>query len=129
MGDDRVRERDAIEQGGLGMQHLAAVFAGLLLLGVAIASLGLACSAFTSSQLVAAVSGWALAFVLWDFSWANAFLSEGSAAFLEKIALHPRYGSFSEGIVALEDVAYFAALALVSMALARFSFDLRRVGA
>jgi ABC-2 type transport system permease protein len=119
----------AIEQGGLGMQHLAAVFAGLLLLGVAIASLGLACSAFTSSQLVAAVSGWALAFVLWDFSWANAFLSEGSAAFLEKIALHPRYGSFSEGIVALEDVAYFAALALVAMALARFSFDLRRVGA
>jgi hypothetical protein len=111
------------------MEHLTAVFAGLLLLGLGIASLGLACSSFTSSQLVAAVSAWALGFVLWDFSWANAFLSERSAAFLEKIALHPRYGSFSEGIVALEDVVYFLALALVAMALARFSFDLRRVGA
>jgi ABC-2 type transport system permease protein len=119
----------AIEQGGLGVEHLAAVFSGLLLLGMGIASVGLVCSAFTSNQLVAAVSGWAVAFVLWDFGWANAFLNEGTAAFLEKIALHPRYGSFSEGIVALENVAYFAALALVSMALARFSFDLRRVGA
>ena len=48
---------------------------------------------------------------------------------LDAISLHPRYGSFSEGIVALENVVYFVALALVCMALARFSFDLRRVGA
>jgi ABC-2 type transport system permease protein len=119
----------AIEQGGLGVQHLAAVFTGLLLLGLAIGSVGLVCSAFTSSQLVAAVSGWALAFVLWDFSWANAFLDEGTAAFLEQVALHPRFGSFAEGIVAIENVAYFVALTLVAMALARFSFDLRRIGA
>jgi ABC-2 type transport system permease protein len=119
----------AIEQGGLGIQHLSAVFAGLLLLGLAIGSVGLVCSAFTSSQLVAAVSGWAVAFVLWDFSWANAFLDEGTAAFLEQIALHPRFGSFSEGIVAFENIVYFASFALVAMAVARFSFDLRRVGA
>ncbi len=119
----------AIEQGGLGLQHLAAVFTGLLLLGLAIGSVGLVCSAFTSSQLVAAVSGWALAFVLWDFSWANAFLDEGTAAFLEQLALHPRFGSFAEGLVAIENVVYFVALALVAMAVARFSFDLRRVGA
>ncbi len=118
----------AIEQGGLGAQHLAAVFLGLLLLGIGIASIGLVCSAFTSSQLVAAVSGWAVAFVLWDFSWANAFVSEGTAALLDAIALHGRYGAFSEGIVSLGNVAYFVALAVVAMAVARFSFDLRRVG-
>ncbi len=119
----------AIEQGGLGLQHLAAVFVGLLLLGFGIASVGLVCSSFTGSQLVAAVSGWAAAFVLWDFSWANAFLSEGGAAFLDRIALQPRFGSFAEGVVWLENVVYFVALAMVAMALARFSFDLRRVGA
>ncbi len=118
----------AIEQGGLGLQHLAAVFVGLLLLGFGVASVGLACSAFTESQLVAAVSGWAVAFVLWDFSWANAFLSEDVASLLDRLALQPRYGSFAEGIVRLENVVYFAALALVGMAVARFSFDLRRVG-
>jgi len=118
----------AIEEGGLGVQHLAAVFFGLTLHGIAIAAIGLACSAFTSSQLIAAVSGWALAFVFWDFSWANAFVSEGMAEFLNALALHPRYGSFAEGIVSLADVLYFFGIALVGMAVARFSFDVRRVG-
>ena len=35
---------------------------------IALASIGLACSAWTSSQLVAAVAGWAVGFVLWDFA-------------------------------------------------------------
>ena len=118
----------AIQQGGLGFQHLTAVFFGLALHGVALASIGLVCSAFTSSQLVAAVSGWALAFLLWDFSWANNFVSEGVAGALESIALHPRYGSFSEGIVSLANLVYFAGVALVGFAIARFSFDLRRIG-
>jgi ABC-type transport system involved in multi-copper enzyme maturation permease subunit len=119
----------AIERGGLGMQHLAAVFAGLTLHGIGLASIGLACSAFTSSQLVAAVSGWAVAFVVWDFGWLQPFVGARAGALLDAISLHPRYGSFSEGIVALEHVVYFVGLALICMALARFSFDLRRVGA
>jgi ABC-2 type transport system permease protein len=118
----------AIERGGLGFQHLTAVYMGLTLHGIGLASIGLACSAFTSSQLVAAVSGWAVAFVLWDFGWAAPFVSERVAAFLDAIALHPRYGSFSEGIVAVDNIVYFVGLALVGMAVARFSFDLRRVG-
>jgi ABC-2 type transport system permease protein len=118
----------AIAQGGLGIEHLAAVFVGLTLHGIAIAAIGLACSAFTKSQLVAAVSGWALAFVLWDFSRANAFVSERTAKVLELLALHQRYGSFAEGVVSLANVLYFVGVALVGMAVARFSFDLRRVG-
>jgi len=118
----------AITEGGIGIQHLAAVFLGLTLHGIAIASIGLACSAFTRSQLVAAVSGWALAFVLWDFGWAHAFVSEQTAAVLDSLALHQRYGSFAEGVVSLANITYFAGVALVGMAVARFSFDLRRVG-
>lgn len=118
----------AIERGGLGAEHLAAVFLGLTLHGIGVASIGLACSAFTSSQLVAAVSGWAVAFVLWDFGWLQPFVGDRVAEVLESLSLHPRYGSFSEGIVSLDNVAYFGALALVCAALARFSFVLRRVG-
>ncbi len=118
----------AIERGGLGVQHLSAVYLGLTLHGIGLASIGLACSAFTSSQLVAAVSGWAIAFVFWDFGWIQPFVSESVAETLDALSLHPRYGSFSEGVVALENVVYFVGLALISMAIARFSFDLRRVG-
>jgi ABC-2 type transport system permease protein len=70
-----------------------------------------------------------LASVLWDFGWIQPFVSEEVARVLDAISLHPRYGSFSEGIVALENIVYFAGVALVAMAIARFSFDLRRVGA
>jgi len=118
----------AVEEGGIGMQHLGAVFFGLTLHAFAIAAIGLACSAFTRSQLVAAVSGWAFAFVLWDFSWANAFVSEEVAAFLDAVALQPRYGSFAEGVVSLANITYFIGVAAIGMAVARFSFDLRRVG-
>jgi ABC-2 type transport system permease protein len=117
----------AIERGGIGAQHLSAVFLGLCLHGIGLAAIGLACSAFTSSQLVAAVSGWAIAFVFWDFGWIQPFVSEGVARALDAISLHPRYGSFSEGVVALENVVFFAGVALVAMAVARLSFDWRRV--
>lgn len=117
----------AIEQGGIGIEHLVAVFTGLLLLGIGVASVGLVCSAFTSSQLVAAASGWAVSFVLWDFSWANSFVGEDVAALLGRIALHSRFSPFAGGVVAAESLVYFACLALLALALARFSFDLRRV--
>ena len=118
----------AIQSGGLGAQHLGAVFTGLTLHAIGLASIGLVCSAFTSSQLLAAVLGWAMAFLLWDFGWVQPFVSEGVSQLLDSISLHPRYGAFSEGIVSVAHGAYFAALAIVAFALARFSFDLRRVG-
>ncbi len=117
----------AIQRGGLGVEHMAAVFLGLALHGIGLAAIGLVCSAFAGSQLVAAVSAWAVAFTLWDFSWMFSFVSEDTARLLDAFALHPRFGSFAEGIVALEHVVYYLGLLLVALAMARFSFDLRRV--
>ncbi len=117
----------AIEEGGLGLEHLAAVFLGLTLHGIGLASIGLACSAFTSSQLVAAVSAWAVAFLLWDLTWASSIVGERIAGLLDAISMQPRYSSFAGGVVSLANVVYFGCIALVSLAAARFSFDLRRV--
>ena len=94
---------------------------------IALASIGLVCSAFTSSQLVAAIAAWALGFVLWDFSWASQFVGETTNEFLDALSLHLRYGSFAEGIVNLANLVYFLGLALVAAAVARFSFEWRRV--
>jgi len=117
----------AIEQGGLGLEHLSAVFLGLLLHGIGLASIGLVCSAFTSSQLVAAISAWAIAFLLWDLSWASSFVGERVAEVLEALSIQPRYSSFAGGVVSLANVVYFAGIAGVCFAGARFSFDVRRV--
>ncbi len=117
----------AIQQGGIGAEHLLAIFLGLFFHAIALASIGLACSAFTSSQLVAAIAAWAVGFVLWDFSWASPFVGETTNKFLDALSLHLRYGSFAEGIVNLANLAYFLGLAMVAAAVARFSFDWKRV--
>jgi len=117
----------ATVEGGVGAEHLLAVFVGLSLHAIGLASIGLVCSAFSSSQLVAAVASWAVGFVLWDFAWADAFVSDSVGHVLDLISMHPRYGSFAEGIVNVEHFAYFVGLAWLCGALARFSFDWRRV--
>ena len=119
----------AIGQGGLGFQHLLAVFLGLVLLAIGIASIGLVCSAFTSSQIIAAAATVALTFVLYDFGWTHAFVTEGVAIFLDLISLHQRFGHFSEGVVYLADLVYFVGLVALAAAVVRLSLELRRVGA
>jgi ABC-2 type transport system permease protein len=119
----------AIVQGGLGLQHLLAVFLGLSLLGIGIAAIGLVCSAFTSSQIIAAAATMALAFLFYDFGWTHAFVSEEVAVFLDAISLHPHFGRFAEGIVTLADIAYFVVLAVVAAAIVRLSLESRRIGA
>ena len=118
----------SILEGGLGLQHLAAVYLGLVMLGIGIASIGLACSAFTSSQMIAAASTVGLTFLFYDFGWTFGFIGDGAASFLDAISLHPHFGRFSEGLIAISDILYFVVLAVIAGALARFSLVLRRVG-
>lgn len=119
----------AITQGGLGFQHLLAAFLGLYLLAVGIASIGLMCSAFTSSQVIAAATTVALTYFFYDLGWAHTLVGEEGARLLDAISLRPRFAQFAEGIVRLSDLVYFASLVLISSAITRLSFELRRVGA
>jgi hypothetical protein len=65
--------------------------------------------------------------VCWDFGWIHPLSNESTAGILDALALRPRYSGFAEGIISLADIAYFIALVAVAMAVARFSFDLRRI--
>lgn len=116
-----------ILRAGLGVEHLLAVYLGLLVFGLALAGIGLACSAFCASQLVAAVSAYAVAFVLYDFAWLYPFVGERAAGALDALSLNPRFAGFAEGLVSLADLAYFAGVVAVSCALARFALDWMRV--
>ena len=109
------------------MKHLASVFIGLSLLASAIASIGLVCSAYSSSQIVAAASTVALGFLFYDLGWTNAFVAEGTARLFDSISLRLRFGHMAEGFVFAADLVYFAGVGLVSAALSRFSLALRRV--
>jgi hypothetical protein len=46
---------------------------------------------------------------------------------LGELSLHPRFGSFAEGLVRGADLAYFAGFVLISFAMARLSLAQVRV--
>lgn len=117
----------SIIRAGLGLPHLLAVYVGLFALGIALASIGLVCSAFSESQLLAAISAYAVAFVLYDFRWTTQFLPEAVAAAIDPLSLHLRFGAFAEGLVRAADLAYFAGYVPVAFALTRLAWDQRRV--
>lgn len=119
----------SVVRAGLGLWHLLAVYTGLLALGIGLASVGLVCSAFTRSQLVAAVSAYAVTFTLYDFTWATGFLRAHTtlASFLDAVSLYPRFAGFAEGLVSLHDLTFFAAMALICFGLVRLSIDVERV--
>jgi len=117
----------SVLRSGLGWRHLAAVYVGLLAIGLALGAIGLACSAFSRNQLVAAVSAYAAAFTLYDLGWLNPFVSDRVARALDAISLQPRFAGFAEGIVSFGDLAYFAGVIAVSVALARLALDLGKV--
>lgn len=127
IGVSFVYPASAIVRSGLGPGHLISVYIGLLMLAFGLAAIGLTCSALAANQLVAAVAAYAVAFTFYDFSWANAFVNEFTASLLSAISLLPRFTSFAEGLVSFADVAFFAGVTVLSMAIARLSLDLLRI--
>lgn len=113
----------SVLRAGLGWHHLAAVYAGLLALGLALASIGLACSALARNQLVAAVSAYATAFAVYDLGWINPFVGDRAARVLDLFSLHPRFAGFAEGIVSAGDLVYFAGIVAVCAAATRLALD------
>ena len=63
-----------------------------------------------------------------SFGWTFGFVGEGLAGILEELSMHPHFGRFSEGLIALGDLVYFAVIGAVAAALVRFSLEVRRLG-
>jgi ABC-2 type transport system permease protein len=116
----------AVEKGKLGLEHLLALYTGMLGYGVALAGIGLACSSLTQSQIVAAVLAYAIPFVLLDFGWIEPVASEGLAALLATLALQERFESFARGLIELRHLLYFGALALAGWVVSLASLELGR---
>ena len=69
-----------------------------------------------------------VAAVLTDAELAHTDVELERGVVLEEISMHPHFGRFSEGLIALADIVYFLAVGVIAAALVRLSLDLRRVG-
>lgn len=81
-------------------------YAGLLLLSLALISLGLTVSALTSSQVVAAAATFGITILLWII---GAIHSEGTLwrTALSSVSLLDHFGEFANGVVELRNVVYY----------------------
>jgi ABC-2 type transport system permease protein len=99
-------------------------YLGLVLLASTLAALGLAVSALTSNQVVAAIVTMGVSFLLWTLDTLAAMLPDGIERVLIGLSLLARLTPFATGSLYLSDVGFFVsttalALFLATRALAR----------
>jgi ABC-2 type transport system permease protein len=116
----------AIQEGRLGLSHLCALLIGQFGFASAVAAIGLACSSLTASQIVAAVLGYAIPFVLLDFGWLEPILSVGATVELRAFALQGHVDSFARGLIAARDLVYFSGIVLLGYVVSLASMELGR---
>lgn len=115
-----------IAKSELGMTHLLSLYIGQLGYGMAVAAIGLACSSLSSSQIVAAVLAYAIPFVIIDFAWLRPAVSEGTALFLDQIALQAHFDSFARGVIELRRSLYFGGIIAIGFTVSVGSMQLSR---
>ena len=101
-------------------------YLGLFLLGLAISAVGLFASSVTESQIVAAVTGFAILLMFWVIGLAARGQEGFFGALLEYLSLTAHLESFVRGIIKLSDVVYYLSLAFIGLFLTTGVVDAQR---
>ncbi|MCC7547407.1 MAG: ABC transporter permease subunit [Burkholderiales bacterium] len=90
-------------------------YAGLLLLGGALVSIGLALSALTTNQVVAAVVSLGVFGLLWGIDGLAAFATGRTENWILGLSLLGRFTPFATGALYLSDLGFFLVVTLLGM--------------
>jgi ABC-2 type transport system permease protein len=104
---------------------LAAATLGLALMLAALAALGVACSAFASHPAIAAAAALILALALWSVN-VGAQMAGINGGVLNWLAMSTHEQPLLRGLVSTADLAWFALLIVVALALASRRLDNER---
>jgi ABC-2 type transport system permease protein len=92
---------------------------GLVLVTSALAALGIAVSATTDNQVVAAVGSLVLFLMLFVVDWPAGTVGGGLGRFLESLSLPHHFESFRSGLIRSPDVVYFLSLTALGLVSSR----------
>ena len=115
-----------VNSSGLDLGEVVCGYLGLLLLGAAIAGIGIAASALTNSQIVAFLG--ALLVSLFPFV-LGMFLDKVPAPFVglaQTLSLNYHFSNMARGVVDIRDVLFCASVAALGLHVAIFSLERRR---
>jgi ABC-2 type transport system permease protein len=94
---------------------ILSAYIGLLLLSSALTAIGLAISAFTSNQLVAAVATLGIFLMLWMAEVLGVFLPAPLDEIALGLSLDGRFAPFATGAVYLSDFGFFLSLTMIGI--------------
>ena len=97
---------------------LLAGYVGLVLLGMAFLACGMAASAVTENQVVAAMLTYGVLVFCWFVSWNEAAVGEAVAPLLLQLSLFDHFYGFAQGVIDSRDVVYLAAFTTLFLFLA-----------
>jgi ABC-2 type transport system permease protein len=103
---------------------VVAGYVGLVLIGSAFVACGLAASAVTENQVVAAMLAYGVLVLAWFATWNEAAIGARLAPLLLQLSLFDHFYGFAQGVIDSRDVAYLLAFATLFLFLA-----LRALGA
>lgn len=82
-------------------------YLGVILLGAAYISLGLFVSTTTENQIIAAIGGFGLSFILWLVEWSAGFAGETFGALLRYLSIIGHFSDFAQGVIDTTHIAYY----------------------
>jgi ABC-2 type transport system permease protein len=103
---------------------VVAGYVGLVLLGVAFVACGIAASAVTENQVVAAMLAYGVLVLAWFATWNEAAIGARLAPLLLQLSLFDHFYGFAQGVIDSRDVTYLLVFATLFVFLA-----LRALGA
>ena len=102
---------------------------GMLLLGLALISIGAFISSLTENQVVAAIGGFAVMLLLVFVDTLASVITTGwIASILSNLSLYTRYSDFSYGVINFADIIFFLSVSAVFVFLTVRVFEKKRWG-
>lgn len=90
-------------------------YLGFLLLAATYLAIGIMCSSFTSSQIIASISGFGILLLFWIVGWLSGNISGPLGQFAKALSISEHYGDFLRGVIDTTHVIYFLSIIIVSL--------------
>jgi len=101
-------------------------YLGLVLIGSTFLAIGIMCSAWTNSQIVAYILGAVLSSLFYFIDSILTAFWEGARRVAEYASFSSHFGNFTRGVVDTRDVVFFLTVTALALVVATFSINSRR---